>query len=888
MAITIYSQQGQIDAMVAAAAAANGSKNSAFLTSWQTTLGTDPKVRLYRNSTLAYDGYITGSIPISGSSFAVTSVTTSSTPGGDIDTGTWELRVEKASDANVYIGSVVTKTGADNTLALSDDLGSLTSINFNLTCDLDIASPAEVQKSSLVTGSNASSIQMTLGSQPTAQNKLFVPITYYEGFRGLNSPTDCGATVWFDFSDFSSLRPNADGTGTITSHDQLVRRVNNKGSAGGWVSSSAGWYLRRATASDGTVTGGYYLEASGSTEVVSNIASSSAISVSAGEVIVAARPTNSSDPGNTDYWYSVGLVQFGDGYAGITFKDSDTAWFYNYDGSPDVVEAAYVQNSDQLFTWQHTGGNLLAKVGFGAPTGSVASGNTSSLSEAFALGGVFHGSFPRMTGRIYGVVMKTSAFSTTEREFLQWYLHRKMLPVTALSSPSITDNANNTYTLIKSTTDALSKLWTGLFVCHTVAAGTGTFTVTATMPGSTGYYVAGQVQEVSDLQGAVSLDVTGSATNDASGTTLVVSTDSTTTYANEYVISVFGVYKADSAVGMTTPSGYTQIGATNDAQNLVAMHSSYKTITATGTQSATVTFDTGSTGGACGVIATFRAGENTDEPSGGGGGGGGGGGTALDDAFYLNLAKSDMDITLDHEYYMYSIPRDWGWGSHARYSLGANPPSDWPDAHFTPWGQASTTDTPTPQAANNWRVAIFALLNFEKRNGVWGNIGYQVTSDTQMYGAMYTDYPSNTSEAADERTSNGYLEVKLRTTDPTAYDGVYHWFPNDRFALASPTGAEQRATIVVASLTMDNPAGTDDRASAAVTVMAAGDFWRDGEIGWSPTQYNVDDYLIGRARKPAIYPNKSIHCSGTMSTDAEWTEWINYVKGTGILDQFFS
>lgn len=861
----IYSTNEQLAAMVAAAAAVNGARRAAFLTSWQTALGVNPVCKLYRNNVEVWAATHTGLLPIVGTAFVIEDASQTTITAADIDTGVWEFRVEKAGDATVYLGHTVTRAGGADDLSLDADLDTtctIGTITLNAP-DLDTDQPASEQSSSLVTGSNVGSIELTLSTQPTAGNKIVIPFAYYEGFRGYTDPTSVGATVVLDPSDLSSLRPNVNGTGTISAAGETVRRINNKGSAGGYLQSATGWVLRQ------TVAGAYYLEMSGTTEFYSSFAASSAISAAAGEVIVACRPDSSYSGG--DSWYSGAIWQAGDGRAGVTIQSSTSARAFNRVATDTYHTLTHVLSSDQLFTWQHASGYVTGAVGFLStlPTGT-ASTDTTNLTTPFAIGGVYHGSFPRLSGRFYGLVAKNVALSTTERDFVQWYLHRKMTPTASLAAPSVTDNAGNTYTLLASKADSAGKLLAGVIACHNVAAGTGTFTMTMSFGGSAGYYPAAIATEWSGLVGATALDQTADGTNDASAGSLGVTT-STTTQEVELVISAFGVHNADADVNMVVPSGYTQLGTHDAASTLVGFNAGYKIATAIGTQAATGTWDAGSAGGAAGVVVTLKAGVNTDPPSGGGGG--------ADETFTLNLLKQDVNRTLAHEMFMDGVPPDWSWGTYCRPGTGANPPSatGWTAPAWVPWGHIAT-ERNNPPGTHNWRVAIFNIYHAEKRNGAWAFTGTQVTSPTQINGSMYLDYETNESVAADTRTSNGYLEIKPPTTG-----GAYHWFPSFRTPI-SATGATHRAVLIQMSLTMDNPGGTDDRSAARVVALCGGDYWKSMTQAWDPAVYSNDDFWIGRAKKPAVYPDKSWHSVHTMTSDADINEFIAWVETLGILD----
>lgn len=858
----IYSDTEQTAALAAATAAANGVKRAAWLTSWQTAIGSGARVALYRDSVRVWHGTITGTLTITGTAFVIETAAQVSIAAADIDSGSWELRVEKASDAAVYFGCTVTRAGGTNIGALSDDLtGTATldigTLTFNAP-PFDTVTSSQVQASAVVDEANVGSVQMTFSTQPTAGNKILVPWAYYEGFRGLTDPDDVSATLWTDLSDFSTLYPTTDATGSITAVGQLVKRVTNLGSAGGYFSSSTGWYLRQDAG------GGYYLEMSGTTEFVSSIASSAIIGAAAGEVIVAVRPDTAAsyDP---DYWYQPSAWEAGDGRAGVSFKSATVAQAWN---GTNAVSLTQVQSDDQLVTWRHTGGVLSGAVGFDSdPATTIASGDTTSISTAFAIGGAYHGSYPRLSGRFYGIVAKNSALSTAHRDFVQGYLSRQMDPVVALDDPSVTDNAGNTFSVVASKSDG-SRLLVGLAVCENVAAGSGTYTVTVSAPGGSGYSISAQAAEYDDLIGAGSVDVTGGATNDGSAGSLAITT-AATTQANELAIAVFGLYNSDSNANMTAPSGYTEIGAVDDAANIVALLSAEKGLTAIGAQSATGTWDAGSAGGAAGVLVTFKTGENTDPPS------GGTGGTDLT----LNLMALDVNTGVAHEYIMDGLPAEWSWGTYCRPGVGANPPqvAGWTAPAWVPWGHAAT-ETGNPPGTCNWRLGVHAIYHAERRNGVWEWTGTQATTSAQIEGSIYLDYETNDIVAADTRTSNGFLEVKFPTTG-----GAFHFYPTFRTAIAT-SGAEHRVALLKLSLTEDDEGEADDRASAAMAALAGGDYWKSMSQGWDPNSYSNDDFWIGRARKPALYPDMSWHTVHTMTADADIEAFIVWADAQGILD----
>lgn len=110
----------------AANAAANGSKNAAYLTSISSSIGSGYKVKALRNGTEVLAMTMTGSLSVSSGTITLpTSYASLDTlSNADIDSGTWVLRIEKASDAGVYIEGSLGKAGGDFDFTLTGDLVS--------------------------------------------------------------------------------------------------------------------------------------------------------------------------------------------------------------------------------------------------------------------------------------------------------------------------------------------------------------------------------------------------------------------------------------------------------------------------------------------------------------------------------------------------------------------------------------------------------------------------------------------------------------------------------------------------------------------------------------------------------------------------------------------
>ena len=119
-----------IGATNAAAAAANGAKNNAYLAYLQGQIGSNFVMKLVRDDVTVWQATASGSLTINASRFVLpTSATQTSITAADIDTGQWILRVESASDNTKYIATAVTPLIGTGPFYLTADLdvgGTLT------------------------------------------------------------------------------------------------------------------------------------------------------------------------------------------------------------------------------------------------------------------------------------------------------------------------------------------------------------------------------------------------------------------------------------------------------------------------------------------------------------------------------------------------------------------------------------------------------------------------------------------------------------------------------------------------------------------------------------------------------------------------------------------
>lgn len=109
-------------ANAAAAAVADGAKNAAFCAAISSGIGSGYKLVARRNAIIVLQMTMSGSLGSSSSGITIPDYYASldTLLSADIDEGTWTLRIEKASDAAVYIEGTLGRAGTDFTL--SDDI----------------------------------------------------------------------------------------------------------------------------------------------------------------------------------------------------------------------------------------------------------------------------------------------------------------------------------------------------------------------------------------------------------------------------------------------------------------------------------------------------------------------------------------------------------------------------------------------------------------------------------------------------------------------------------------------------------------------------------------------------------------------------------------------
>lgn len=142
MTATVSSTE-QAAAVAAANAVPNGQKNAAYLNSIRTSMGSNYKRVLYQNGVAKYSVTTNnGQLVLDGNKLVVspaTGVSPSVNVAASLSSGTWVHRIEKASDANVYIESEAGAAGSGKACIVTPDLDGNNSVTIGVS---ELTSPA--------------------------------------------------------------------------------------------------------------------------------------------------------------------------------------------------------------------------------------------------------------------------------------------------------------------------------------------------------------------------------------------------------------------------------------------------------------------------------------------------------------------------------------------------------------------------------------------------------------------------------------------------------------------------------------------------------------------------------------------------------------------------
>jgi PA14 domain len=196
------------------------------------------------------------------------------------------------------------------------------------------------------------------------------------------------------------------------------------------------------------------------------------------------------------------------------------------------------------------------------------------------------------------------------------------------------------------------------------------------------------------------------------------------------------------------------------------------------------------------------------------------------------------DMTLPHEGRPSGVPSHYSWASKPEIGYGNNMPKDW--NAFTSWGQVYVEQGWNPSVNSNTRVQIRnqEAWYLSKSTGQWRLLQKVAKVDGA---AFREDYSNNTAQAADvrdETNNGGGLSVK-------AGNGWNYHFWTNRVNL-DPNDIKGIYTQVQARLILQNPNGSDDRASARYLVNDGADYWRSVSAPWAADWSNNGGAASGR------------------------------------------
>jgi beta-glucosidase len=194
------------------------------------------------------------------------------------------------------------------------------------------------------------------------------------------------------------------------------------------------------------------------------------------------------------------------------------------------------------------------------------------------------------------------------------------------------------------------------------------------------------------------------------------------------------------------------------------------------------------------------------------------------------------DMTLPHEGLPHGVPPEWDWGSQPRYGAD-EPPADW-DAAIA-WGQLYEWAEGNP--ATNTRVQIrdLELYYLSKTDLKWRLL----QSAVRVEGAAYVE-----DFAGDENIPADIREEPDGSISVTAGNGYnFHFWPEESRVNFPEGDVKGIFATVRARLVLDDPEGSDDRASARYLMGVGGDWWESLTAVWDNWTTNAD-MGIGRFR----------------------------------------
>jgi hypothetical protein len=255
-----------------------------------------------------------------------------------------------------------------------------------------------------VIGSNAG---VTASASTLSDGSVRCVVTYTRASAGSSSPQFALAGA-----SHTSDRPSITWAGGEFLDAKIDFRVTNDG-----VGIPA--YQRIAAATDYDTSGfPLYLKFDGTDDTLLGSAVSDFISASAYEACVGAR-FNAVTTNNVNSWLNQSLVADSAGYVGIGMaRSTGVVGAFNFDATQDEITVAMTPPATIVLQQRHSGGNLTVSTNQGAEV-STASGNTAALTGVLQLLKAFGSVFTN--GRLYGVIIRNTAFTTAERaNVLTW------------------------------------------------------------------------------------------------------------------------------------------------------------------------------------------------------------------------------------------------------------------------------------------------------------------------------------------------------------------------------------------------------------------------------------------------------------------------------------
>lgn len=196
-----------------------------------------------------------------------------------------------------------------------------------------------------------------------------------------------------------------------------------------------------------------------------------------------------------------------------------------------------------------------------------------------------------------------------------------------------------------------------------------------------------------------------------------------------------------------------------------------------------------------------------------------------------DVVQIARDMTLAHDAAPGGVPDSYDWQPGPRLGMGNDPGAF---SAVIAWGQVYTQAGIAPPANTRVEMGPLRALILDAATGQW----QEMHPPAPVEGAAYReDFVDDASVEADLR---GEPEGRQSVRVTAGYN--FHFWPDSGRVPLDAAGVGGVVVTMQARLTLDDPAGPDDRASARLMMSVGADYWQSLDADWPDN----GDAAIGR------------------------------------------